>query len=56
MMRLFKHQCGSQFIRDMGFSTKNADTKYGPDWLLIYSVNDEHVHFDRTGSHSDLFK
>ncbi|WP_257787987.1 hypothetical protein [Bartonella schoenbuchensis] len=33
MMRLFKHQCGSQFICDMGFSTKNADAEYGPDWL-----------------------
>ncbi|AQX31554.1 hypothetical protein [Bartonella schoenbuchensis] len=22
-----------QFIRDMGFSTKNADEEYGPDWL-----------------------
>ncbi|AQX31540.1 hypothetical protein [Bartonella schoenbuchensis] len=24
---------GPQFIRDMGFSTKNADAEYGPDWL-----------------------
>ncbi|WP_212112485.1 hypothetical protein [Bartonella queenslandensis] len=24
---------GAQFIRDMGFSTKKADEKYGPDWL-----------------------
>ncbi|AQX31546.1 hypothetical protein [Bartonella schoenbuchensis] len=24
---------GPQFIRDMGFSTKNADEEYGPDWL-----------------------
>ncbi|MCL6230328.1 hypothetical protein [Bartonella bilalgolemii] len=28
-----KHQCGAQFIRDMGFSTKEADKEYGPDWL-----------------------
>ncbi|EJF82658.1 hypothetical protein [Bartonella rattimassiliensis] len=28
-----KSQNGAQFIRDMGFSTKNADEKYGPDWL-----------------------
>ncbi|AQX20931.1 hypothetical protein Bcsk_002710 [Bartonella sp. CDC_skunk] len=24
---------GAQFIRDMGFSTKNADKEYGSDWL-----------------------
>ncbi|MBX4336621.1 hypothetical protein [Bartonella raoultii] len=28
-----KHHNGAQFIRDMGFSTKNADEEYGPDWL-----------------------
>ncbi|AQX31529.1 type II toxin-antitoxin system mRNA interferase toxin, RelE/StbE family [Bartonella schoenbuchensis] len=32
------------------------DLHIEPDWLLIYIVNDEHVHFDRTGTHSDLFK
>ncbi|AQX31576.1 hypothetical protein [Bartonella schoenbuchensis] len=28
-----KKRCGAQFIRDMGFPTKNADEEYGPDWL-----------------------
>ncbi|ATO56937.1 hypothetical protein [Bartonella sp. 1-1C] len=28
-----KSQRGAQFIRDMGFITKNADEEYGPDWL-----------------------
>lgn len=32
------------------------DLHIEPDWLLIYQVSDEHVHFDRTGSHADLFK
>lgn len=32
------------------------DLHIEPDWLLIYIVDDEHVHFDRTGTHSDLFK
>ncbi|MDE1480100.1 type II toxin-antitoxin system YafQ family toxin [Xenorhabdus bovienii] len=32
------------------------DLHIEPDWLLIYIVDDTHVHFDRTGSHSDLFK
>jgi mRNA interferase YafQ len=26
-----------------------------PDWLLIYTVDDETVTFYRTGTHSDLF-
>lgn len=26
------------------------------DWLLIYKVSDEHLVFERMGSHSDLFK
>ncbi len=27
-----------------------------PDWLLIYKLNGEDIFFERTGSHSDLFK
>lgn len=27
-----------------------------PDWLLIYKAEGEEVIFERTGSHSDLFK
>ena len=27
-----------------------------PDWLLIYQVNETEIMFERTGSHSDLFK
>ncbi len=27
-----------------------------PDWLLIYKLDDDAVIFERTGSHSDLFK
>ena len=25
------------------------------DWLLIYKIEDDHITFERTGSHSDLF-
>lgn len=32
------------------------DLHIEPDWLLLYLVDDDHVHFDRTGTHSDLFK
>jgi mRNA interferase YafQ len=27
-----------------------------PDWLLIYKVTDTEIIFERTGSHSDLFR
>ena len=27
-----------------------------PDWLIIYCINDQEIIFERTGSHSDLFK
>lgn len=27
-----------------------------PDWLLIYFKTDEEIIFERTGTHSDLFK
>jgi mRNA interferase YafQ len=26
-----------------------------PNWLLVYRIEDDIVHFDRTGTHSDLF-
>lgn len=27
-----------------------------PDWLLIYKLGNEKIIFERTGTHSDLFK
>ncbi|MFY9589726.1 type II toxin-antitoxin system YafQ family toxin [Rickettsia endosymbiont of Halotydeus destructor] len=27
-----------------------------PDWLLIYKIDKEYIIFERTGTHSDLFK
>lgn len=27
-----------------------------PDWLLIYKLDEEKIIFERTGTHSDLFK
>lgn len=27
-----------------------------PDWLLIYKLGEEEIIFERTGTHSDLFK
>ena len=35
----------------------NLECHIGPDWLLIYQIDDEtkEVYFARTGTHSDLF-
>jgi mRNA interferase YafQ len=27
-----------------------------PDWLLIYTVGDDWIRFERTGTHTDLFE
>ena len=27
-----------------------------PDWLLIYKLNEDEIIFERTGTHSDLFR
>jgi len=32
------------------------DLHVEPDWLLIYRITGETVRFERTGSHSDLFR
>jgi mRNA interferase YafQ len=32
------------------------DCHIEPDWILIYSISEEEVSFERTGTHSDLFK
>jgi mRNA interferase YafQ len=36
----------------------SRDCHIEPDWILIYTLSDNntHVHFVRTGSHSDLFR
>lgn len=32
------------------------DLHIEPDWLLIYRADATSVHFERTGTHSDLFR
>jgi mRNA interferase YafQ len=36
----------------------SRDCHIGPDWVLIYTLSGEgtHVCFERTGTHSDLFR
>jgi mRNA interferase YafQ len=31
------------------------DAHVEPDWVLIYSTTDVNVHFERTGTHEELF-
>lgn len=32
------------------------DAHLEPDWVVIYSANSEKVHFERTGTHEELFE
>jgi len=34
----------------------SRDCHIQPDWLLIYTLVETHVRFERTGTHSDLFR
>lgn len=34
----------------------SRDCHIQPDWILIYSLDENHVRFERTGTHSDLFR
>jgi len=34
----------------------HRDLHIEPDWVLIYTLDDETVRLERTGTHSDLFK
>lgn len=34
----------------------SRDCHIEPDWILIYTSNDESIRLERTGTHSDLFK
>ncbi|MBN1561867.1 type II toxin-antitoxin system YafQ family toxin [candidate division KSB1 bacterium] len=35
---------------------KHRDCHIEPDWILIYRKSSDSIFFERTGSHSDLFK
>jgi mRNA interferase YafQ len=34
----------------------SRDCHIQPDWILIYTVVETHVRFERTGTHRDLFR
>ncbi len=52
---------GQPLPRELGDHPLKGDWKprrdlhIEPDWLLIYRIDDDEVHFDRTGTHADLF-
>ena len=39
-----------------GEYTGRRECHIEPDWLLIYKISGDEIIFERTGSHSDLFK
>jgi mRNA interferase YafQ len=46
-------------LRDHALSgdwSKHRDCHIEPDWLLVYRIVGEEVRFERTGTHSDLFR
>ena len=34
----------------------SRDCHVEADWVLIYTISGDHVRFERTGTHSDLFR
>jgi mRNA interferase YafQ len=49
-------QCKDHPLR--GNFAGSRDCHLEPDWVLIYTLteNNSHVRFERTGTHSDLFR
>jgi mRNA interferase YafQ len=39
-----------------GIFAGSRDCHIQPDWFLIYTLVENHVRFERTGTHSDLFR
>lgn len=39
-----------------GIYSHHRECHIAPDWLLIYKVTKTELRFERTGSHSELFK
>jgi len=47
-------QCKDHSLR--GDFMGSRDCHIEPDWILIYQIGSNHVTFERTGTHSDLFR
>lgn len=40
----------------VGDFVRHTECHIEPDWLLIYRIEENCIYFERTGSHSNLFK
>lgn len=40
----------------IGYTKAHRDCHIEPDWILIYSIDDQDLILERTGSHSELFQ
>lgn len=60
VMELLEHEMDlPKKYRDHGLEGKYLgcrDCHLEPDWLLIYRISESEIIFERTGTHSDLFK
>lgn len=59
MERLVKEEQLEEKYRDRKLTGNYKDYRechLEPDWLLIYRMTKDEIIFERTGSHSDLFK
>jgi mRNA interferase YafQ len=52
--KLLPRECQNHLL--IGNYSKHYKCHIEPDWLLIYKIEATTVIFERTGSHSDLFK
>jgi mRNA interferase YafQ len=43
-------------LRDHALQGGSRDLHIEPDWLLIYTLEQNHLRLERTGTHSDLFR
>ena len=59
MIRLAKEESLEPKYKDHELQGKYSDRRechIRPDWLLIYKLSVTEIIFERTGSHSDLFR
>ena len=59
MKSLIKGKELSDRYRDhqlVGTYANRRECHIEPDWLLIYKLNEDEIIFERTGTHSDLFR
>ncbi|MBN1315075.1 MAG: type II toxin-antitoxin system YafQ family toxin [Anaerolineales bacterium] len=59
LQELIEEQVLEEHYRDhvlLGNFKGRRECHIEPDWILIYKLSGEEIIFERTGTHSDLFK